>query len=501
MTTHAARALLDQLQQQGVTPAGLDADSRNVAPGDLFLAYPGLSADGRRYIDQAIARGACAVIAEAGDGFVAPQVTVPVLLVPGLRDLSGDIADTLFNMPSEALWVAGVTGTNGKTTVSQWLARALIARGQRCGVIGTLGSGFPGALVEGVHTTPDAVAVHRCMAELRDAGARAVAMEVSSIGLHQGRVGGVRFDVAVFTNLTRDHLDYHGDMHSYAEAKAHLFAMNVGHAVINLDDAFGVELARRAAVRGLPVTGYTQLPGNADAAPTVGTLVADKVATTATGIRFDACWAGARVAVSVQLVAGFNVSNLLAVMATLLVRGESLEDAVRACVRLTPPEGRMQIVGGVGEPLVLVDYAHTPDALEKVLDAARETARARRGALRCVFGCGGDRDAGKRPMMGAVACRLADRVWITSDNPRGEDPEAILDDIAVGVSGAVARQVNRARAIADAVGQADADDVIVLAGKGHETYQEVRGVRHPFSDIEQARSALAVWRDAQEGAA
>ena len=501
MNAHAANALLDQLQRVGVTPTGLSADSRCVTPGDLFLAYPGLSVDGRNYVDQAIARGACAVIAEAGDEVALPATQLPVLRAPNVRALAGLIADRIFNAPSAALWVAGVTGTNGKTTVSQWLARALAACGLRCGVIGTLGSGFPGELIEGLHTTPDAVAVHRCMARLRDAGARAVAMEVSSIGLHQGRVGGVRFDVAVFTNLTRDHLDYHGDMQAYAEAKAALFATDVGHAVINLDDAFGVELARRAAARGMPLTGYTQMPGNVGAVPEARVLVAENVTTTAAGIRFVACWDGRRVPVAVQVVASFNVSNLLAVIATLLVHGETLENAVRACVRLTPPEGRLQIVGGVGEPLVLIDYAHTPDALEKVLDAARDTARARHGAVCCVFGCGGDRDAGKRPLMGAVVSRLADRVWLTSDNPRGEDPEAILDDVAAGIHGAMVREVNRSAAIAQAIGAAAADDVIVLAGKGHETYQEIRGVRHPFSDLEQARTALTAWREAQEGRA
>ena len=498
MSAPTAIGLLEQLKKVGVVPTGATADSRTVRPGDLFLAYPGLATDGRRYIAQAVEAGACAVIydsAKSADFTAPPEVGVPVIPAEGLRALAGYLADRIYKAPSVMLWIAGVTGTNGKTTVSQWLARALASRGLPCGVIGTLGSGFPDQLVDGLHTTPDAPSLHRRLAELHDAGAVAAAMEVSSIGLHQGRVNGVRFDVAIFTNLSRDHLDYHGDMTTYAEAKADLFAMNVGKAVLNVDDKFGAELARRSTARNVPVIGYTLDPANPAILLGVRTLVADGLEVTSAGMRFDVHWGEEQVPVSAQMVGRFNVSNLLAVIATLLARGETLQNAVQACQRLSPPAGRMQMVGGVGEPLVLIDYAHTPDALEKALDAGRETARARNGSLVCVFGCGGDRDAGKRPLMGAVVAQRADAVWLTSDNPRSEDPELILDQIAAGLKRSVARNVDRAQAIERAVIYAAVNDVIVIAGKGHENYQEVRGVRHPFSDLEQARNALAHWHE------
>lgn len=489
MTETVAEALLTQLKDAGIVPTGVTADSRRVASGDLFLAYPGQTVDGRRFIAAAIEAGACAVVAEQGAALAGDQ-PVPVLEAPNAQQLGGFLADRIYGQPSARLWVVGVTGTNGKTTVSQWLAVALAGCGLRCGIIGTLGSGFPGKLEAGMHTTPDATAVHRELASLQAAGAGAVAMEVSSIGLHQGRVNGVRFDVAIFTNLSRDHLDYHGDMETYAEAKADLFRMNVGHAVINLDDTFGVELARRMVDAGTATIGYTLVATNAAAAPGVRLLVAEEVRSTASGIRFTVRWGDERLPVSVRLVAPFNVSNLLAVMATLLARGEALKDVVQVCMPLTPPEGRMQIVGGVGEPLVLVDYAHTPDALEKVLEAARDTSKARRGKLICVVGCGGDRDKGKRPIMGEVASRLSDTAWLTSDNPRTEDPAVILDEVAAGAGQNAVLEIDRAQAIRFAIHSANPDDVIVLAGKGHEPYQEIRGVRHPFSDVDEARAAL-----------
>lgn len=489
MTEAVADTLLTQLKDAGIVPTGVTADSRRVASGDLFLAYPGLTVDGRRFIAAAIEAGACAVVAEQGAASAADR-PVPVLEVPNAQKLGGFLADRIYGQPSARIWVVGVTGTNGKTTVSQWLAVALASCGLRCGIIGTLGSGFPGKLEAGMHTTPDATAVHRELAALHAAGAGAVAMEVSSIGLHQGRVNGVRFDVAIFTNLSRDHLDYHGDMETYAEAKADLFRMKVGHAVINLDDTFGVELARRMVDAGTATIGYTLVATNAAAAPGVRLLVAEDVRSTASGIRFSVRWGDERLPVSVRLVAPFNVSNLLAVMATLLARGEALKDVVQVCMPLTPPEGRMQIVGGVGEPLVLVDYAHTPDALEKVLEAARDTSKARRGKLICVVGCGGDRDKGKRPIMGEVASRLSDTAWLTSDNPRTEDPAVILDEVAAGAGQNAVLEIDRAQAIRFAIHSANPDDVIVLAGKGHEPYQEIKGVRHPFSDVDEARAAL-----------
>jgi len=477
-----------------VLAGGITADSRRIGAGDLFAAWPGFVTDGRRFIADAVERGAVAVLWDSGDGFDPGPIAVPAIGVEGLRELAGAIAHEIYHRPSRTLWVAGVTGTNGKTTVSQWTAAALEELGMRCGVIGTLGSGYPGRLGDALNTTPDALELHRKMAQFVADEADSVAMEVSSIGIEQGRVNAIAFDVAVFTNLTRDHLDYHGSMERYGAAKARLFEVEgLGHAVINLDDAFGLTLARRVAARGLPVIGYTRTAGNGDAVPQARLLVAENLHASAAGLRFGVRWGDQAGEVQARLVGPFNVSNLLAVIATLLTRGIPFSDALRVAGHLAPPEGRMQLLGGVGEPLIVVDYAHTPDALAKVLEAVRGTARTREGVLTCVFGCGGDRDPGKRPIMGEVASRLADRCILTSDNPRSENPQAIIDQIRSGTTTELTCILDRARAIEQAVGDALADDVIVIAGKGHEPYQEVCGVRHPFSDIEQARNALREW--------
>jgi len=482
-----ARALLDRLAGAGVTARVLQSDSRRVEPGDVFLAMPGTRADGRTHVADAVARGAAAVLYESADGGAVADAGVPTIAVPELRALSGELAHLVCDRPSEALWVAGVTGTNGKTTTSQWIAQALNVAGTRCGVIGTLGWGIGPELEPLANTTPDAISVHRMLARFREQGARAAAMEVSSIGLDQARVNGVRFAVAVFTNLSRDHLEYHGDMGAYAEAKARLFDLpGIGHAVINLDDAFGMEQARRLAAAGRPVIGYSR---SGAALPGCALLSARDVANTPTGLRFVVQWQGEEASVALGMVGEFNVSNVLAVLGALIVRGLPFEDATRAIARLVPPPGRMQLFGGVGEPLVLVDYAHTPDALSKVLEAARETAARRGGRVLCVFGCGGERDPGKRPLMGEVVARMADVAIVTSDNPRGEDPGAIADMVLRGCPGARC-ELDRAAAIGGAVAEAAVNDVVVIAGKGHEPYQEVGGRRLPFSDAEQAVAAL-----------
>lgn len=492
MSTDRSSAVIarvrDTLSRRGVVPRALRADSRQVQAGDLFFALPGQRTDGRRFIDAAIERGACAVLCEAGA--TSPDAAVPVIEVDSLRSHAGALADDLLDHPSSALHVIGITGTNGKTSVSQWIAQAMGLLGTRCGVIGTLGSGLPGQLSESVNTTPDVVSVHQTLADLRAAGASACAMEVSSIGLDQGRVDGVRIHTAVFTNLTRDHLDYHPDMQHYAAAKATLFSHpGLCAGVINTDDAFGRSLAGEVAAR-LPVTGCAL---DAELPPGVHGLRARNI-DLAHGLRFDIEHDNARAQVDAPLVGRFNIQNLLAVTGSLLHAGVSLADAARAAGQLQPPPGRMQRLGGHGEPLVVVDYAHTPDALEQALRALQPVAEARRGKLLCVFGCGGDRDPGKRPLMGAVAYEHAARTWITSDNPRSENPDAILDDIAAGLPACadVEREVDRARAIRAAVTTADARDVVLIAGKGHEHYQESQGVRTPWSDAEQAAAALAV---------
>ncbi|MDT3671393.1 MAG: UDP-N-acetylmuramoyl-L-alanyl-D-glutamate--2,6-diaminopimelate ligase [Aromatoleum sp.] len=498
MSAARGREILERLRIAGVRPRGVTADSRRVAPGDLFVAWPGFATDGRRFIASAIERGAAAVLWDDAGGFRAESLPVPNFAVPGLRGVSGHLAHEVHASPSSHLWVVGVTGTNGKTTVTQWLARALTDLDQRCGVIGTLGCGFPGELADSVNTTPDALELHRTLAGFRAEGAAAAAMEVSSIGLDQERVNGVEFDVAVFTNLTRDHLDYHGTMERYAESKAKLFDLpGIRTAVLNLDDAFGLAQGRRLVAQGMPVIGYTLNEAMAKALPGARVLVVGGLQDEPTGLRFSLDWKGVRSDLQVRMVAPFNVSNLMAVIGALLARDLPVDDVLRVASRLTPPQGRMQLVGGVAEPLVVIDYAHSPDALAKVLESVRDTVRTRGGRLVCVFGCGGDRDPGKRPMMGEVARELADRVIVTSDNPRSEDPVKIIDAIVQGTGSQAERVVDRAQAIGIAIGEAGSDDVVVLAGKGHEPYQETLGVRVPFSDIEQARLALLAWNRKQ----
>ncbi len=490
------REILDRLESLGIEPTGIADDSRQVRPGDVFLAYPGDLADGRAYIADALARGARAVVWQPGGEFVwNPAWAVPNFAAEALRPLAGPLAHAIYAHPSEGMSLIAITGTNGKTTVSQCLGRVYP---RPCAVIGTLGAGFPEELTTTGFTTPEATTLMRYLADFRARKAAACALEASSIGIEEGRMNGLRVDVAVFTNLTRDHLDYHGSMESYGAAKARLFDMpGLKAVVLNLDDRFGVEQARRLAGKGMQVIGYTLVPTNADAAPVNRVIVADRLTTTAGGLRFTARCGSESADLCPNVVGQFNVSNLLAVIGTLMASGFSLEDAATVAEDLTPPLGRMQTLGGVGDPLVVVDYAHSPDALEQVLAAVRPTVKARNGRLVCVFGCGGERDPGKRPLMGEVASRLADQVVLTCDNPRNEDPQAILRDIAAGAGESVATIPDRAEAIRHAILEAAADDVIVIAGKGHEPYQEINGVRHPFSDVEQTRAALEAWNNAQ----
>ena len=471
--------VLQRLATEGAVIERLSADSRRCAPGTAFFAYPGEKADGRAYIEDAVARGASAVLWEAESFAWSPAWRVPNVALPGLKQQAGMLAARFYGEPSHALWTCGVTGTNGKTSSSHWIAAALEASGARAGIIGTLGCGFPGALHDAGNTTPDALELQAITRDLRAAGARAVAMEVSSHGLAQGRVNGVRFACAVFTNLSHDHLDYHGSMQAYGEAKAGLFAMpGLQSAVLNLDDAFGRELARRLA-RRVRTIGYS-IEAAAPPAPvdTFITLQGGEVISPF-----------GRAALATRQVGRFNRANALAVLGALLAYGLDFADAARLIARLPDVPGRMERIAE--RPLVIVDYAHTPDALENVLATLQSVARERGGRLLVVFGAGGDRDPAKRPLMGAVAERLADRMLITSDNPRSEDPQRIIDAIAAGMRGHAAREPERARAIEQAVVDAQPEDVVLIAGKGHENYQEIGGKRLPFSDQAVARAALA----------
>ncbi|MFT4173559.1 MAG: UDP-N-acetylmuramoyl-L-alanyl-D-glutamate--2,6-diaminopimelate ligase [Rhodocyclaceae bacterium] len=497
MTSDLAAALFSLLRAEGIEPSRVCADSRQVRPGDVFLAYPGHHSDGRQYIRNAVERGAVAVVWEREGFDWDASLAVANVPVDHLRQMAGDIADEVFGRPSSRMWMVGVTGTNGKTSITQWLARAFNDLGKRCAVIGTLGMGFPGRLDPTANTTPDAIVLQENLHQFAEQGAEAVAMEVSSIGLDQGRMNGCRINVAVLTNLTRDHLDYHHTMEAYAAAKAKLFEQSgLRSVVLNFDDLMGVALARRLQERNIEVIGYTLIPDNAHAAPARCVLVAEQLRNTANGMRFVIDCDGQRSDMAVGLVGQFNVSNLLAVIAVLMQSGYTMNQAIEAARALTPPAGRMQTVGGIGEPLVVIDYAHTPDALEQALLALRSTVQSRGGELVCVFGCGGDRDAGKRPIMGEVAQRIARRVVITSDNPRSEDPATIVADIARAAPQA-SIVVDRALAIRQSVLEARADDVVLIAGKGHENYQEVGKERMHFSDLEHARAALLAWNRAQ----
>jgi UDP-N-acetylmuramoyl-L-alanyl-D-glutamate--2,6-diaminopimelate ligase len=470
------------LQKLDAPISALTTDSRSAGPGVAFAAYPGAVHDGRNYIPQAITGGAPAIFWEADRFLWDPAWQVPNLSVPGLKQRIGEIAACIYGDPSTCLRMIGVTGTNGKTSVTHWIAHALSSIGTPSVMIGTLGNGFMDRLSPASNTTPDAVALQEALARYVQEGARACAMEVSSHGLHQGRVNGCHFNVAVLTNLSRDHLDYHGSMEAYAEAKAGLFAWpGLEHAVLNLDDEFGQALAGKTGSAKIIGYGFQQ-----------GEVVAEAVRSKREGLVLLLNTAWGRAELKSPLLGRFNAYNLLAALATLLVSDVPLEQACSALGQVRPPAGRMQTLGGGSHPLVVVDYAHTPDALEKVLATLR--ALAGEGRVICVFGCGGNRDKGKRPLMGRAVSQGADLVFVTSDNPRNEDPLAIIDDILQGVETDASRtEPDRARAIFEAVGVARANDIVLIAGKGHEDYQEVQGQKLHFSDVDVAVKALEAW--------
>ncbi|MCP1771539.1 UDP-N-acetylmuramoyl-L-alanyl-D-glutamate--2,6-diaminopimelate ligase [Neisseria perflava] len=475
----------------------LHSDSRQIQSGDVFVACQGEYADGRSYIPAAIANGASFVYWD-DDGKFAwnPEWNVPNQGIKDLKHRAGILAAKIYGNvtgvlaePSEGsdgLKVWGVTGTNGKTSITQWLAQAADLLDEKCTVIGTVGNGFWGALEETTHTTPDPVTVQTLLARFKQQGATVAAMEVSSHGLDQFRVNGVAFQTAVFTNLTRDHLDYHGTMAAYGEIKARLFYWyGLKHAVINADDAFGAELIGRlkkdrpeVAVYGYGFSDKADIRITAFAASSDGMTV--ELATP---------WGNGHW--HTRLLGRFNAQNLAACVGVLCANGYPLDKVLNALAQIRPATGRMDCIMNPGKPLVVVDYAHTPDALEKALSTLQEI-KAQGAALWCVFGCGGNRDKGKRPLMGAAAAAGADKVVVTSDNPRMEVPEDIIDDILPAVPHPEKVEADRKAAIEYAVAQAAAADIILIAGKGHETYQDMRGVKHHFSDFEIAEQALAV---------
>jgi UDP-N-acetylmuramyl-tripeptide synthetase len=508
----------------------LRTDSRLVQPGDAFIAWPGQVTDGRRYVKAALAAGAatCLVEDDGIDGFGFADARIATLA--HMKAATGEIADAFFEHPSSALDMVAVTGTNGKSSTAWWTAQALTLLGRRCGVIGTLGLGVPptpgqpqGDITFTGLTTPDPVILQAALRDFVSRRFAAVAMEASSIGIVEHRMAGTQVKVAQFTNFTRDHLDYHGTMDDYWQAKNTLFTWpGLQAAVVNIDDAAGVRLAQdlmsapRPAEAGRPPKGSRKaaephfLEADATGAPDVWTyavgadarLSAQSLRYVDGGLAFELRERGGHgrdaplVAVRSRLIGDYNASNLLAVIGALRALGIEAADAAAVLPQLTPVPGRMQRVppfnAAAIEPEVVVDYAHTPDALEKALGALRPLASARGGVLWCVFGCGGNRDASKRPLMGAIAARLADRVVITSDNPRHEEPAQILAQIDAGAGAAADRLVieDRAAAIAQAVAGAAAADVVLIAGKGHEDYQEIAGIKRPFSDVHEAARAL-----------
>ncbi len=475
----------------GIDPAlavsGLVMDSRAVRPGDAFIAIAGFGAHGLGFVDEARARGAAAILFEppAPADLPAPA---DAIAVPGLRARLGAMGDAFHGQPSRQMRMIGVTGTSGKTSTVQMLAQAFERLGRRAGTIGTLGVGLHGAEVATGFTTPLVLPMHEMLAGLRDAGAQVVAMEVSSHALDQGRVDGVHYDYAVFTNLTRDHLDYHGDMESYGAAKARLFQRaGLQAAIINQDDAYGARLLQSlpATVRGIGISAA----GAADAA-----VAAENLRLDAGGIRFTLRLGSERAELASPLLGRFNIDNLLSVAAVLWADGVAFARIIDVLPQLAPVAGRMNRLGGDGRlPLVVVDYSHKPDPLEQALQSLRAHLH---GRLICVFGCGGERDRGKRPQMAAIAERLAERVYVTDDNPRGEDGDGIIADIVAGLAEPDKAVVQRDRraAIEQAIAEAGADDIVLIAGKGHETYQEIQGVKHPFDDLAVAAEALEAKR-------
>lgn len=480
-----ALAWLHEHAQPG---AHLSVDSRRIQAGDVFIAWPGAAHDGRRFMPAALAQGASVCLMEevGSEAFAGTDERVATL--PGLKAKLGLLASEWYGHPSQAMDVIAVTGTNGKTSTTWWLSQALgsaaLPHPERTGVIGTLGVGVVPDVQSTGLTTPDPVQLHRTLREFAGQGIGACAMEASSIGIEEERMAGLSIRVAVFTNFTQDHLDYHGSMDSYWRAKARLFAWpGLRAAVLNADVP---------ETHGLIPTLAPQVEVWTYGLHHPARLRASELHYTESGMSFRVSEGEESAMLRTQAIGEFNVANLLAVVATLRALGHGLHESVRACEGLLPVPGRLQCEVMLGQPLVCVDYAHTPDALEKVLLALRSVAQSRGGRLWCLFGCGGDRDPIKRPLMAAMAERHADKVMVTSDNPRSEDPRQIICQILRGFvdSSAVDVDVDRRSAIAAVLAQAAPADVVLLAGKGHEDYQEVAGVRSHFSDLEEARKAM-----------
>lgn len=496
MLANLLNGFVDTTALPEISVTGLALDSRQVEQGMLFIAVQGAEVDGASFIGQAINRGAVAVLiekdAQSAAELIKNSFKVPIIAVEKLSEYISDIAGQYYGNPSSELAVTAITGTNGKTTCSRLLAELLQLMGKTAGFVGTMGYALAKeqrAIKETGLTTPDAITAQEILAELKEKGASHIAMEVSSHSLVQRRVAGLHINTAVFTNLSRDHLDYHGDLKSYAAAKSRLFAMQgLENAVINVDDSIGrLILANlREDIKGI---GYSLDSCEAD-------VYCKTIGLSPEGVRAQVVTPWGEGEIRSSLLGKFNLSNLLAVLTATCAQGFSLSQVLEVLPQLGSVEGRMELVDVQARPHVVIDYAHTPDALEKVLEALRFHCQ---GALWCLFGCGGDRDRGKRPLMGEVASRLADLLVITSDNPRTESPQQIIDDILEGVNrtNRLIVESDRSHAIKQAVMNARDDDIVLIAGKGHETYQQIGVERFPFSDQAEARLALRARGSAQ----
>ena len=486
MTAFNSSAILKSL---GVSATGLCGDSREIRRGEIFLACPGEIADGRHFIPQAIEKGASAILWERENFRWRREWKITNAAVNGLRRHSGEIADCFYNSPSRQMVVVAVTGTNGKTTTAFFAAQLLTKLGIACGFVGTVGTGFASFLVPAERTTPDAVALHKTLSHFRRQGAKAAAIEASSHGLSQGRLDAVKIDVAVFTGISRDHLDYHGDFAAYLQAKERLFdSPKLSAAVINVDDENGIALASRLKKKRIRILTFGKEGGGDINLMNCG---GGEMEFTVDSRRF--IW-------KTPMPGKHNALNLLASSAVVMMNDSisvqgGWDGIGKIASALSPPRGRLERIDGEkNAPLVFVDYAHTPDALRAALSAIKEGGGGEScGRIICVFGCGGERDSGKRALMGEIAADLADSVFITSDNPRNESPDKIIADILVGAGDKAKVIPSREEAIAAAIKSARPGDSVLIAGKGHEEYQEINGARIPFSDAAVARKNLRTY--------
>lgn len=464
----------------GIKANGITLDSREVSRGSIFVALAGYKADGHDFIESAISNGAVAVLAEKE--IAPPKNSVPVIVIPDLKNRLGELTHRFYGSVTDKLRLIGVTGTNGKTSTCQYVAQSLDYLGRRCGIIGTNGQGLWGQLTETLNTTPDVVRLHVELARQKVQSAEFCAMEVSSHGLDQGRVDGVKFSTAVFTNLSRDHLDYHGTMEAYGQAKWKLMQWpGLKNAVVNVDDPWVQK--NLSSIRAENIITYS--------VEQEASIQATNIRCHSAGIDAQILTAKGETELNLRLLGRFNLSNALAAFAVLIAEGIPLNTAARIISNCSPVKGRMETLRMKYSPTVVVDYAHTPDALENALKACREHVSGRLGV---VFGCGGDRDGGKRPQMAQVAEQFADFIVVTDDNPRTERSENIISDICTGFTEAAEYKVisDRHDAIVQTLEECAADDVLLIAGKGHESYQEINGIRHPFSD----QDTVIHWQEA-----